>query len=303
MDKTNEFKKFIELSRAIGKRVDFIQGAGGNVSVKIDNIIMLIKASGWRLADISENDGLVAVDMNNGNIKNSEILRPSIETGFHIFLGKYVVHTHSVYANIISCAVNGEKLWNEIFKKIGASAVWVDYQSPGHYLALAVKEKTDKFKNQHNAAPEAILMQNHGLIVSGENSDKVFNLHNEIQEAIKRYLNLKLFPANGEGYLKKLIKINKNFIADFSRNILFPDQAVFCGNIDEKISINEKTGDIVYKTNEKEALAIKENLIAWAYIINCAKYCGLTLKFLSSEEVDYIKNMESEKYRQNLIKK
>ena len=68
--------------------------------------------------------------------------------------------------------------------------------------------------------PEAILMQNHGLIVSGDNLDRVFELHNKIQEIIKTRLNLgnnfpeiKISETNGgfksqTRYLKDFIKNN-----------------------------------------------------------------------------------------------
>ena len=297
----SELRQFIDLSRAIGQRPDFVQGAGGNVSVKINNK-MLIKTSGWRLEDISENNGLVAVNMNNGDIENSQALRPSMEAGFHIFLDKYVVHTHSVYTNIIACAADGRKIWVDISREFGIAVVWVDYQSPGFHLATAVKKAVGEFKKQYGIAPEAILMQNHGLIITGDNLEHVFNLHNEIQELVKQYLNLKkAFPKDMADYLKNFIKNNGDSIENFSNNILFPDQAVFCSSISEKILINKETNNIVYKTNQKEALAIKENLIAWAYIIDCAKDCGLKLNFLSLENIDYIRNMESEKYRQKLL--
>ena len=297
----SELRQFIDLSRAIGQCPDFVQGAGGNVSVKINNK-MLIKASGWRLEDISENNGLVAVNMNNGDIENSQALRPSMEAGFHIFLDKYVVHTHSVYTNIIACAADGRKIWVDISREFGIAVVWVDYQSPGFHLATAVKKAVGEFKKQYGIAPVAILMQNHGLIITGDNLEHVFNLHNEIQELVKQYLNLKkAFPKDMADYLKNFIKNNGDSIENFSNNILFPDQAVFCSSISEKILINKETNNIVYKTNQKEALAIKENLIAWAYIIDCAKDCGLKLNFLSLENINYIRNMESEKYRQKLL--
>ncbi len=298
-----ELKKFIDLSRAIGRRSDFIQGTGGNVSVKI-NDKMLIKASGWRLEDISENSGLVVVNVNNGDVENSQGLRPSMEMGFHMFLDKYVVHTHSVYTNIVACAADGRKIFGDISREFGVAAAWVDYQSPGSHLASAVKKAVEEFKSQYGIMPEAILMKNHGLIVSSDNLENVFNLHNEIQELVKQYLDLKrVFPKDVADYLKRFVKNNSDFIEVFSRNILFPDQVVFCGNTGEKVLINKKTNNIVYKTNKKEARAIEENLIAWVYIVDCAKDCGLTLNFLSLENIDYIKNMESEKYRQQLLKK
>lgn len=337
----DELKKIIDISRDIGQCLDLVQGAGGNFSIKIDKRKMLIKASGLRMSEISENNGLVAVDygkiskyyddfkpfsaseLNSIDFINSCVLekigsekyKPSIETGFHALLGKYVIHTHSVYANIIACALNGESLLEKIFQDFGIDIIWLSYSNPGLQLALCVKEAVDKYKSKYNKIPEAILMQNHGLIVSGNNLNGVFKLHNEIQETIKARLNLgdnfpkiKISETRGgfesqTRYLKDFIKNNYFSIENFSKNILFPDQAVFCNSIGEKILINEATGDIFYKASQKEALAIEENLTAWAHIVNCAKNRGLNLNFISQDNINYISNMESEKYRQQLLRK
>lgn len=316
----DEFKKFINLSRLLGQKPDFVQGAGGNVSIKINSRKMLIKASGWRLSDIDENYGLAEVNLNQKNnedfiFEKTRNLRPSIEIGFHVFLDKFVIHTHSVYANIITCVLNGELLWKEILKDFNFRVAWVGYNNPGYHLALAVEKSVNDYKNKYLKMPEVILLQNHGLIVSSNDLDRVFKLHNEIQEIIKVRLNLgnnfpkmKISKTRGgfksqTRYLKDFIKNNYFLIENFSKNILFPDQAVFCNSIGKKILINKVTGDIFYKVNQKEAFAIEENLIAWAYIIDCAKNCGLNLNFISQDDINYINNMESEKYRQQLLKK
>lgn len=312
-------KKIIDISRDIGQCPDLVQGAGGNFSIKIDDRKMLIKASGFRFSEVSENNGLVAIDYDklskyynaldfssvsesdSANFINScvlekigsENLKPSIEAGFHALLGKYVIHTHSVYANIIACVSDGESLLGKIFQDSGVDIIWLPYNSPGLHSVLCVKKGIDKYKNKYNKSPEAILIQNHGVIVSGDNIKRVYELHKNIQEIIKQHLNLKPFPEDRADYLKKIIKLNKDFIENFSKNILFPDQAVFCNSIGEKISINEKT---------REALAIEENLMAWAYIVDCAKKCRLILNPLSQDNINYINNMESEKYRQKLMR-
>ena len=329
----DELKKIIDISRDIGQCPDLVQGAGGNFSIKIDDRKMLIKASGFRFLEVLENNGLVAVDYDKlskyyntqdfsdvfepdsadfidscilGKIGSGNI-KPSKETGFHALLGKYVIHTHSVYANIITCALDGENLFKKIFQDSGIDIIWLPYSNPGLHLTLCVKEAIDRHKNKYNKIPEVILIQNHGLIVSGNNLKHVFDLHNEIQIFIKQYLNFKkVFPKNKKdkiNFLKKFIKNNGDLIENFSKNILFPDQIVFCDNINDKISIDESAGNINYKINKKEERAIEENLIAWLYIVDCAKDCGLVLNPLSQKDLDYINNMESEKYRQKLIKR
>ena len=135
----------INISQYAGTRADYTQGGGGNTSVKDDQgKLMLIKASGYRLADIDETTAFVAVDKNliknyydnvdlsvekdyekesaelNKNsvvaLEGIAVLRPSVEVGFHAILKKYVVHTHSVYANILTCATEGEEIAEKLFK-------------------------------------------------------------------------------------------------------------------------------------------------------------------------------------------
>ena len=45
-----------------GERIDFFQGAGGNVSVKLDNEIMAIKSSGIEIKEMSQHYGYSLVN-------------------------------------------------------------------------------------------------------------------------------------------------------------------------------------------------------------------------------------------------
>lgn len=347
----NNLKEIIDISRAFGQRPDLIQGAGGNFSFKVDGQKMLIKASGLKMSEVSENNGLVAVDYNKllkfyeaGDLKSeasasdfidscvierigSNNLRPSMEVGFHALLGKCVVHTHSVYANIISCVLEGEKLLKVIFKDCGIDIIWLPYSNPGHDLALNTKKAIDNHKKLRSRLPEAILAQNHGLIVSGSDAKQISILHDKINKAITSHLGLtRQFPKieinqadNGifhgqTAYLKIFLQKNSNLLDNFLNNILFPDQIVFCDSINiiesddfngnkNKILINKKNGDIFYSAKYEEALVIEEILTAWAFIIDCANIANFKLNFISQNDIAYVRNMESEKFRKNLIKK
>ena len=96
---------------------------------------MAIKASGYCLKDIEKDTGYAVLDGNalrkfyrehnaeefedceaagaqctKENIRVIEglpALRPSVEAGFHSILKTFVLHTHSVYANLAACAVGG----------------------------------------------------------------------------------------------------------------------------------------------------------------------------------------------------
>lgn len=53
---------FIKISRYAGMRNDLAQAGGGNTSVKLDDHIMLVKSSGYQLADVDEQTGYSKVD-------------------------------------------------------------------------------------------------------------------------------------------------------------------------------------------------------------------------------------------------
>ena len=46
---------FSRISKTAGTRADYVQGGGGNTSVKLNDGLMAIKASGFCLSDIEPN--------------------------------------------------------------------------------------------------------------------------------------------------------------------------------------------------------------------------------------------------------
>ena len=160
-------KDLIDISWYAGDRADYTQGGGGNTSVKNnENGAMLIKASGYRLVDINENTAFVAVDKKkikdyyenvdltvekdyekeSAEISKTSVipladmqtLRPSVEVGFHAILKKYVIHTHSVYANLLTCAVKGKELAAEIFANADFGYIFMPYIDPGFTLSVKI---------------------------------------------------------------------------------------------------------------------------------------------------------------------
>ena len=55
-------KSFVEMSKYAGMREDLVQAGGGNSAVKLEDGKMVIKASGYQLADVTENEGYAIVD-------------------------------------------------------------------------------------------------------------------------------------------------------------------------------------------------------------------------------------------------
>ena len=284
----------IDISKKIGLCPEFVQGGGGNTSVKINDNLMAIKASGYLLKDMSENDGFSFVnylDIKN-HIKSNKIsgdteddfsafikektskiegypnLKPSIETGFHALLPqKYIIHTHSVYANIICCSKDGEDTAQKLFP----SSIWVKYANPGKDITIAIANVTkDKPSN-------IIFMQNHGIIICAKSSGEAYNLHKSVNNKIINHFNI--------GIDFELEKIDLD-IEEVKEKVIFPDQVVY-----------------LLSENLRNSASGLETLYAYNYIIKKIKNLGLTPNFISKKDINYIENMESEKYRTSLIRK
>ena len=160
---------FAKVSGIAGARADYVQGGGGNTSVKLGGGLMAIKASGFCLSDITPNSAYAVLDgaavrdfyltsepeqfenvetAGSNKAKESvkvieglQQLRPSVEAGFHSILKTFVVHTHSVYANLAACAVDCKEICTAAFA--GADYSWgmVPYVDPGANLTFAIRNE------------------------------------------------------------------------------------------------------------------------------------------------------------------
>lgn len=344
----NELMDLEVISRTVGNSADYVQGGGGNTSVKLDDELMSVKASGYRLKQITSKGGYVVVNYKNirtyyqnvdlkeekdfekesadfvrANIvamDGHKMLRPSVEAGFHSILKKYVIHTHPVYANILCCSEKGRELAEKIFTGSDYTFLWVPYFNPGFCLTLKIQDCIRETLKKDGRFPEVIFMENHGLIVSSDDRQRCIDLHREVNSLIREYLNIK--DAYPQIQLKQIddntFLSKTQYIADYLKNnkigygffdnVLYPDQLVYLnGNIcidgmSNKMNIDASTGDIMYKTNYQEALTIEETLLAFLYVTNNIINCGLKLKTMSQNEIDFIKNWESEAYRKSLAR-
>lgn len=309
----NEFELFIDTCRSLGSRADYFQGGGGNVSLKVSESLMKIKASGFRISDITADQSLATVSYpsikaffeNERDLKDhatlieanrmvveantkhdSANLRPSMEVGFHSLLGKCVIHSHSVYANILNCSKEGRGIILDLFPQ----ALIIPYVLPGAPLTASIK---DALRMDNSI----IFLINHGLVISADSVEEASLLHESVNTKIRTaleitapYPTVKIIERDNSSYesaspyLKEvLLSIEK--VED---TLLFPDQAVYLDNIaynegsskEAKIHVSPEV--IRYFASKNMALAYEETLVAWAYIVHEAKRSGYTLQTLSS---------------------
>jgi len=285
----DELKNLSYISKAIGQYSSYVQGGGGNTSVKMGSNKMAIKASGYLLSDVTETSGFSVVDYNairsyleKPDDDEEEFVRaiksfvmetdnrPSIETGFHVLLGDYVIHTHSVYANILNCSQEGMGIAEKIFP----DSLWIEYATPGRDLTLKIKDAIAK----HNGEPEIIFLQNHGVIISGKNFNNVLNLHESLNNKIKEFLNIDKDSFDSWNVIKDF-----SYVKD---HILFPDQVVYT-----------YTGGDSLKSP-----AAEQTLLAYSFILATIEQKHLTPNFIDKRNIDILLNMESEKYRIKVMK-
>lgn len=335
------------ISQTVGKYPDMVQGGGGNTSAKLNDEIMAIKASGYKLSQVTQKDGFARVnysdilDFHNNLdlsqdkdfsgeskqiIQDSVVdeggneLKPSIETGFHSFLKKYVIHTHSVYANILCCAQEGEKLVKEIFADEDHEPLWLPYTHPGFHLTRVVSDAVDKFQKKYNGKPKIIFLENHGLVVTDDDARDSIELNTEVNNKIKAFFDINRdYPQtrleedeevfiSHNNYLKDFFKNNSEIDEDYFKQFLYPDQIVYMGGDisvngkDAKINIDTDTGDIEYRAGANEAQTIDEIMTAVLFIIEEIENNNLTLKTMEPKYIDLIKHMEDEDYRKKIMK-
>lgn len=288
MQDKEALQSFMEISQEIGKNPAYVQGGGGNTSVKLDDFRMAIKASGEMLQNVTETDGYCIVDyvsiqrfMENPSQEDDEFSRqinsfafpsnnkPSIETAFHTLLKKFVIHTHSVYANVLTCSKEGKSIAKGLFPE----SLWVRYATPGRDLTLLIQNELKGLKN----LPEIIFLENHGIIISSDDPHYAFELHESINKKIYDYFQIPENSFNNEKGLECAQEMKKN--------ILFPDQVVYTLG-----------GNKILKTK-----AAKETIQAYNFILKTIKEKGLEPSFISQEKASILLEMESEKYRQKKV--
>lgn len=345
---------FARVSGIAGGRADYVQGGGGNTSVKLADGLMAIKASGFCLSDITPNSAYAVLDgaavrafyltsepeqfenvETAGSAKAKESvkvieglqqLRPSVEAGFHSILKTFVVHTHSVYANLAACSVNCKELCAAAFE--GADYSWgmVPYVDPGANLTFAIRDEMKRVETETGKVPGIIIMQNHGIIAHDDDPDAVLALHTDANARLA-----KVFGITGDSFPKVTVKeiepglyeadtpyltealkggaYTEQFLLE---QPLYPDQMVFLiGTFCmDKPEVEEgqcvaysDTGKVLMRMDAKKAQVLAETLTAVVFVINNIKAAGHPLSTMGEKAKSFIANWESEKYRKSLAGK
>ncbi len=281
----DSLETLVQISRAIGADPALVQGGGGNTSVKTPDG-MWIKASGVLLAEVSSTKGFVKIDDKLLRQQLSTVQteadynalvqrcirgygpaqtppRPSMEAGFHALLGAAVLHSHSVWANLLCCAEDGPDQIAALFP----DALWVPYTTPGLPLMQQIAARLAKV-----GQPSAVFLQNHGVIVSAPSVEAAWVRHQQIDSRIRDHF---LLPAEAFATFAQAC------LADES-HILFPDQAVYLTQPD--LSLTPAGQDV---------------LKAYSFLRQTLATMGRAARYLTSDDVATLLALDAEKYRQS----
>jgi rhamnose utilization protein RhaD (predicted bifunctional aldolase and dehydrogenase) len=265
----NPISDLVELSQYAAKHPDFVQGGGGNCSVKFSNK-MAIKASGCFLEEVSLKNGYVLLDLMEKN--SAQGIRPSMETPIHSLLGTYVVHTHPILVGGLVCVKKGKTIFKELFNY--DNYFWIDYVSPGNELYEKVKNVFISSNADINK-DLALFVENHGLFISSPIKLQCITLHESIINKLKEFFN----------YNDESIGLNHINITD--GKFLTPDHVVY-----SNLSKNQ--------ASNKNKVAVSEIVTFSRKVTSIILLKGLEIQYLSNEACNFILNIEGEKYRQQM---
>ena len=345
-----EYELFLKCSKEIGLDRTMVQAAGGNTSFK-DSDTMWIKASGKWLIESGSSETMVAVSISkikdalkNDNCSYNDILksldlinspkglRPSVETPMHAILDfKYIFHTHDIYVNALAVQKNSHIK----FKELLADLNWkfIPYVKPGIELCRKIrKAKTQK--------DNIFILENHGLIVCGEDLEEVKKLNQLVRNRLKKLKDknnivdkikskVKVVNLENTGFkfcednLINNLAFHQPWIDKLTTGTLLPDFLVFLGP--KLLALDPKGSGFLEKLNKisKEVLPhnscvilighgviIRENalkgtieIIRCIYDLLCLIPDNVDLQYLNKNEINFLLNWEAEHYRQNQNKK
>lgn len=322
---------FINLCHKLGKNFNYVQGSGGNISVK-DSSRIIVKASGKSIAKIRDEDIFVKLNLKKilNNINNKQFTledcvieskqsRPSIETYMHAIIPqKYVFHFHTI--SILKYLIFNDyqnKILNRIKNKF--NVIFIDYHKPGYELGLIIKQNLAKSQKE----VDIFFLKNHGIIIAASSIERSRNIINFIDQNFK-IKSVPKFPNNfhNELSLNNFYQIIPSYLNSLAFKYykylkkfwpIYPDNVVFLGSIPNIFSSielfkKEKNKDhydyVIIKNvgvyiNISATSNITIHLMMFYLILNNIN-CNNSVSVINKKSVHNLINWDAEKYRKFL---
>lgn len=253
---TPDLALLLEVSASLGADPYHVQGPGGNTSIKTASGTMLVKASGFELADALREDIFAEVEPERivaallagsadplAGIVPLRGRKPSIETAMHAAMPhRVVVHTHSVPAVAVSCRADALSALRT--RLAGLPWSFVPYARPGTPLAQAIVRS---FRTSPDAS--VLILGNHGVVVGDETPQGAHAMLLDVVERldVPRPAPLEQDPAHAPdletlGELAErhglepaaepvvhALAVRADLAAIAARGTLYPDHLIFLG--------------------------------------------------------------------------
>jgi rhamnose utilization protein RhaD (predicted bifunctional aldolase and dehydrogenase) len=193
------------MTRTLGERErDYVILSEGNTSARADEDTFWVKASGSRMAEVTEQsfvrvhlekvlalldaslpEWMYRMHLDAARVGPDAVASPSIETALHalcLTLGDatFVGHTHPTAINAILCARDAETAFSRSISPaeslVGGEPLFVPFLPSGQPLAWAAEAALQSYTECQGEPPRAILLQNHGLVALGSSPQEVMDI-------------------------------------------------------------------------------------------------------------------------------
>lgn len=334
-----ELRDLRRMSARVGGNILLVQGAGGNSSLKQDDVLW-VKASGTWLADAEARDIFVPVALGPARAAlagdderiplapgTTTTLRASIETSLHALMPhRIVLHVHSV--NTIAWAARTDAREEFAGRLEGLNWRYLDYHHPGLPLARAVGTSIAQ-----GGAVDVLILGNHGLVVGAATCDAAEALVAEVERRLA--LEIRSAPAADLDALKRLcagsdyrlpedlrchgIATDRHNRTIATSGSLYPDHVVFLGPglpILEGCKHLNVTGPRASNAGglppiafvvpgagsiiRKDASAGAEAMLTCLALVTSRLPLSAKVNYLSRENELALLNWDAERYRQQL---
>ncbi len=212
---SQELSELLRLSHAVGADPDWVQGGGGNTSVKSsDGRSMWVKASGAALKEMTATRGWAKLDLPavcalldepglaarpaaerealvlerlRATVREPSGARPSVESSLHALLDRVVIHSHPIQLTAFLCANGSRTGWRALLGELAAEALYVPYVDPGFTLAATLRAELAAFERASGRQPAIVLLENHGLFVAAASVDDCLRRHEQVAALGRRW--------------------------------------------------------------------------------------------------------------------
>jgi hypothetical protein len=266
-----DLNELIKVSKLLGTDLWHIQGPGGNISNKnLQYDKLIVKGSGLRLKDVNSYVDFPIVDTQifknlypksktfipnpeeeNRYISaivhsshNSNVLRPSMETGFHCIIpSRWVLHLHSLIGIFLGALhtyspSQVDVFFDDYFRYYSEfDEDFIDQAIPGLHLTNLISDKINLHQKNYSGRYElgVFFLKSHGVVWYG-------NCLNEITNTIKNFetFAMKYFQFDTFDYVIDISNnvVSLNWISSPLLEPLFPDFCVFFPSGIDKVKID-----------------------------------------------------------------